>query len=251
MARRVEDLKLMLGVVEGFDPRDPASAPVSRRTERDKNNLRGLGVMWYAEDGVAPVTRATREAVRNAARALTDAGLEVIERRPQKLERAHELWFVWLGQGGTPGIVAMYDGKEDLMGPLVRELKRGALTNEPTLGQFLKAWFRRDGLRSSLLGEMQDHPIILAPVASVPAFRHEHEGDFDVEGQTVSYVKAFSYSQAFNLVGFPSAVVPCGRSPEGLPIGVQVVGRPFEEQTVLAVAEVLEQALGGYQRPPI
>ncbi|HEX8088290.1 MAG TPA: amidase family protein, partial [Blastocatellia bacterium] len=69
--------------------------------------------------------------------------------------------------------------------------------------------------------------------------------------QKVEYLKAFSYSQAYNLLGFPVVVVPCGRSPEGLPVGVQVIGRPFEEEDVLVTAALLEEALGGYERPPI
>jgi Asp-tRNA(Asn)/Glu-tRNA(Gln) amidotransferase A subunit family amidase len=60
-----------------------------------------------------------------------------------------------------------------------------------------------------------------------------------------------SYTMTYNVLGLPGAVVPCGRSPEGLLIGVQIVGRPFEEETVLAVAALLEESLGGYQRPPI
>jgi Asp-tRNA(Asn)/Glu-tRNA(Gln) amidotransferase A subunit family amidase len=59
------------------------------------------------------------------------------------------------------------------------------------------------------------------------------------------------YTQWFNLTGNPAAVVPVGRSPEGLPIGVQVVGRPWEEEVVLAVAAKIEQACGGWQKPPL
>jgi Asp-tRNA(Asn)/Glu-tRNA(Gln) amidotransferase A subunit family amidase len=59
------------------------------------------------------------------------------------------------------------------------------------------------------------------------------------------------YSQWFNLLGNPAAVVPAGKSPEGLPIGVQIVGRPWEEENVLGVARCLEDALGPWARPPI
>jgi amidase len=67
----------------------------------------------------------------------------------------------------------------------------------------------------------------------------------------VKYLKAMSYSQWFNLLGFPGAVVPIGRSREGLPIGVQVVGRAWEDEAVLAVAAKIEAATGGFRRPPI
>lgn len=98
---------------------------------------------------------------------------------------------------------------------------------------------------------MMDCPVIVAPVTAMPAFEHDHQGGFTIEGREIEYLSAFSYTMTFNLLGLPGAVAPCGRSPEGLPIGVQIVGRPFEEETVLAVAALLEESIGGYQRPPI
>jgi Asp-tRNA(Asn)/Glu-tRNA(Gln) amidotransferase A subunit family amidase len=72
-----------------------------------------------------------------------------------------------------------------------------------------------------------------------------------VQGHKVEYLKAMSYSQWFNLFGNPAAVVPLGRSAEGLPIGVQVVGQPWEDEAVLAAAAIIEEASGGSGRPPI
>ena len=248
MARRVEDLALLLRVLAGFDPTDPVSVPLPASDPRERD-LRGLRVMWYADDGIAPVTEATRLAVERAARALADRGFQVVERRPPGLERAYDLWYTWLGESGIPGVVAMYEGNEALMGPLIRGLK--ALAQPLTMERFLAAWLGRDALRASVVNQMMEYPIILAPVAAIPAFAHDHRGGFEVDGRPIDYLKAFSYAQAYNLLGLPAAVVPCGRSPEGLPIGVQVVGRPFEEETVLAAAALLEESLGGYQRPPI
>lgn len=250
MARRVEDLSLCLKVLTGFDPDDPASVPL-QASDDSRGDVGRVRVIWYGDDGVIPTTRETKEAVERAARALAGRGLEAEERKPEGVERAFDLWYAWLGQGGVPGLIAMYEGKEDLMGPLMRGLKRRTESEQPSLADFLSAWFSRDGLRRSLLREMMTHPILLAPVTAMPAFPHDHKGVFKIEEQEVAYLKVFSYSMLFNLLGLPSAVVPCGRSPEGLPIGVQVVGRPFEEETVLAVASALEEALGGYQRPPV
>lgn len=248
LARRIEDLGLMLTVLAGFDPGDPQSVPVPVRDYR-QIDARKLRVMWYTNDAFAPVTQATRQTVERAAKALADRGLELAERRPAGIERAFELWYGFLGQAGVPGIVKMYEGREELMGPLMQALK--AIVQPQTNEQFLDAWTGRDVLRASVVTEMMDYPIILAPVAAIPAFEHDHKGGFTVEGHEVEYLAAFSYTMTFNVLGLPGAVVPCGRSPEGLPIGVQIVGRPFEEETVLAVAAVLEEALGGYQRPPI
>jgi Asp-tRNA(Asn)/Glu-tRNA(Gln) amidotransferase A subunit family amidase len=87
-------------------------------------------------------------------------------------------------------------------------------------------------------------------VSSAPAFRHG-ERSWTIEGRAVGYLEAMVYTQWFNLLGNPAVVVPAGRSADGLPIGVQVIGRPFEEELVLSVAAAIERELGGYVRPPI
>jgi amidase len=96
---------------------------------------------------------------------------------------------------------------------------------------------------------MERYPILLCPVSARPAFRHG-ERSWTIEGKTVEYLDSFSYSQVFNLLGNPAAVVPIGVSPEGLPIGVQIVGRPWEEERVLAIAACIERA-GGWKEPPL
>jgi Asp-tRNA(Asn)/Glu-tRNA(Gln) amidotransferase A subunit family amidase len=95
---------------------------------------------------------------------------------------------------------------------------------------------------------MQACPILLCPAAAIPAFRHGARS-WVVEGQTVNYLDAWSYTEWFNLLGTPAAVVPVAQSAEGLPIGVQVVGRPWQEELVLAVAEEIERECGGYRQP--
>ena len=253
MARRVEDLALMLRVLAGFDPSDSASVPLpfrSRTGNKDERDERFRRVMWYTDDGITPVTKATKETVERAAQALAGLGYEVEERRPAGLERAFDLWFAWLGVAGVGGLLGMFKDKEELMGPLMKGLARVAESRTLTLDQYMSAWVGRDMLRASVVNEMMDCPIILAPVVARPAFRHDQH-DFEIEGQPVEYLKMFSYAQAYNVLGLPAVVVPAGRSPEGLPIGVQIVGRPFDEEDILITAALLEESLGGYQRPPI
>ena len=86
--------------------------------------------------------------------------------------------------------------------------------------------------------------------AAPRAFRHG-ERAWSSDGVDVGYLGSMSYTLWFNVLGNPAAVVPVGRSPEGLPIGVQVVGRPYEEELVLAVAAAIERGCGGYRPPPM
>jgi len=93
---------------------------------------------------------------------------------------------------------------------------------------------------------MDNVPILLSPVSSAPAFRHG-EGNYNPGS---GYRDTMRFSQWLNLTGFPGATLPVSLSKEGLPIGVQIIGRPFEEELVLSVAEALEQSRGPWQPPP-
>ena len=113
----------------------------------------------------------------------------------------------------------------------------------------LWAWADLDQVRSQMLREMQAFPILLCPVCAIPAFRHG-ERSWMIEGQQVDYLDAMRYTQWFNLLGAPAAVVPVGKSPEGLPIGVQIAGRPFEDEIVLGIADAIDKEFG-FVAPPI
>jgi Asp-tRNA(Asn)/Glu-tRNA(Gln) amidotransferase A subunit family amidase len=93
---------------------------------------------------------------------------------------------------------------------------------------------------------MEYTPILLSPVSTAPAFLHGQGNYLPGTG----YRDTMRFSQWLNLTGFPGASVPVGLSNDGLPIGVQVIGRPFEDELVLAVAEYIEQARGPWQVPP-
>jgi Asp-tRNA(Asn)/Glu-tRNA(Gln) amidotransferase A subunit family amidase len=118
------------------------------------------------------------------------------------------------------------------------------------LDEYIGWWLERDRLRAELVEWMKDTPLLIAPVGATPAYAH---GTYKltIADQTFSTFRAFSYSQTFNVFDLPSVSIPAGRSAEGLPIGIQIVGRPFAEQTVLAAAAIVEQALGSWQSPPI
>ncbi len=97
---------------------------------------------------------------------------------------------------------------------------------------------------------MEETPILLAPVGAVPAYEHgTHK--VTVAGRSMNTFRAFSYSQTFNVFDLPVVTIPVTRTKAGLPIGVQIVGRPFAEETVLAAAAIIEEALGGWQPPAL
>jgi amidase len=247
MARTIGDVALLFRLLSGQDLADPAGARVELR-EPGLDELRSNRIGYFEDDGLVPVTAETRAAVQAAAAALREAGFTVEAFRPQTLEHLRKLWWTFFVQCGAmfyaPGIA----GREDELSPIFREfLGIAGGARALTAGELLNAWAELDLLRAKTLEEMKRYPVLLCPVASVPAFRHG-ERAWDIERRTVDYLDAWRYSQWFNALACPAAVVPVGKSPEGLPIGVQIVARPFEDEIALGIAGVVNEAFG-YRTP--
>ena len=103
-------------------------------------------------------------------------------------------------------------------------------------------------MRAALLREMEDVPIIVSPVCGVPAFRHR-ERNWKTDSKPIGLFEAMMPVTPWNLLGMPALTVPFGISADGLPIGVQLIGRPYEEEVILEVATRLEQARGPFPSP--
>ena len=250
MARTVADLQLLFEVMSGPHHGDPSSAPVPLR-KLTREELKQTRIGYFEDDGRTPVTAETRLAVRAAADGLRRAGFEVEPFCPDNLERIRQLWWKLFGTAGGMVLGPLTKGREADLSPLLKEFLGWAMAEPAHTGTtLLDTWLQRDEVRSQFLVQMQAFPIVLCPAAAIPAFRHG-ERSWQIEGQTVKYLDAWSYTEWFNLLGTPAAVVPVSQSAEGLPIGVQIVGRPWDEEVVLAVAAEVERECGGYRRPPI
>ncbi len=241
LARRVEDLELILPIIAGPDGIDPYIVPVQLRNP-GVVDIAGLRVAMFTDNGIRPPTPATIDVVKAAARSLADAGSNVEERVPPGLKEATDGWYdmiradgyAWLQRlitdAGTPGM-GSYD-------------TRGWIEVEPPWpGDQLTAMVEQvDRIRSRLLAWMQDVDLIVCPAMPQPAILHGGSTDPGF-GDT--------YSDVHNLTGWPAVVVRGGTSPDGLPIGVQLVAQPWREDVALAGARVVEGASGGWQPPPV
>ena len=250
MARTVGDVKLLFEIMAGPDDGDAMSAPVPLRIPLE-NEIRQLRVGFFEDDGRVPVTKETRAAVQAAAAALRASGHVVEQFLPGELESVRQIWWNLFARAGQLAFRPLYEGRETELSPILREFI-AIVDAEPrfTIDEFLKTLLDRDAIRARFLRQMERYPILLCPVCAVPAFFHG-ERKWQIEGRTVEYLDAMSYSQWFNALGNPAVVVPVGRSPEGLPIGVQIVGRPFEEETVLAIAQEIESRCADLCDPPL
>lgn len=244
LARRVEDLALALPIIAGADWRDAAVVPMPLG-DPAAVDAKTLHVAFHTDNGIATPTPETASAVHSAARALADAGATVEEERPQALDQAYDILLgVWAADGGA-GIEAELERagtteSHPMVQRLLDSLRPYALSGA-AYGDLLSRWAR---FRNSMLAFLEGYDAIVCPVNAAPAMPHGLTWD----GKNFP---TFSYTAAYNLTGWPGAVVRCGTSPEGLPIGVQVLARPWREDVALAAAQILETALGGWQPPPL
>ncbi len=249
MARTVCDLKVLFEVMQGPDIGDTCAAPAPVRWPSD-DEVKKLRIGYFEDDSRTPVTRETSAAVRTAAEALRSAGFQVDRFQPKELEEARRLWHKFFVVAGGMLLRPMFKEADTDLSPILKQFLEWSAAEPAHTGRtLLDAWIQRDLLRAKFFAQMQQYPILLCPAAAIPAFRHG-ERSWQVEGKTVHYLDAWSYTEFFNLLGNPAAVVPVGRSPEGLPIGVQIVGLPWEEEQVLSVAAALEKQCGAWRIPP-
>ena len=245
MARTIADVRSLFEVMAGPDAGDALSAPVPLRAYHE-GELRGMRIGILESDSLGVATAETRAAVQRVAASLGERGFSVEPSRLEGLDRALDLWWFFFGPVIGNMLRHSVAGHEDNTSPMLREyLSYATSGNSITLDQFTKASADRDLLRAEILRQMRDTPVLLSPVSTSPAFRHG-QGNYH---PGTGYRDTMRFSQWLNLTGFPGASVPFYVSNEGLPIGVQVIGRPFEDELVLAVAEAIEQAHGPWLAP--
>jgi amidase len=244
-------VRAMFEVVAGPDAGDALSAPVPIADASSvSKRLKGLRVGVLETEALGKATAETEAAVQRAAKILEGAGFEVEALRIDGLDRAIDCWWFFFGPVVAGLFTETIKGHEATLSRIFKEYYSAALPEKPLSGDaILAARTERDNLRAEILRQMRDVPILLSPVSTEPAFRHE-EGNYRL-GAPHCYRDTMRFSQWTNLTGFPGATVPLGISPEGLPIGVQVIGRPYDEELVLAVAEKIESARGPWVAPPI
>ena len=238
LARRVEDLVRVLPLLVGPDGLDPFVVPVPLGDPAGVS-LDGLRVAVFTDNGITGADAPVAETVRAAAAALAEAGARVTAYCPPAVARTEPLFMsVFLLDGG-PGIRRLLDGA----GTRVEESTLAGFAGVPALDgmarvRVIAEW---DRFRADLLAETRDYDLLVCPPNAHAALLH---------GEADAKMRAFSHTMTWNLAGWPGAVVRAGATPTGLPIGVQLVARPWREDVALAAAACIERALGGWRPAP-
>jgi amidase len=262
IARDVDDLDLAFGLIEGADGRD-WSVPPHRSKALPARDLRTLRIAWTDHLPGLPVTAETRDALRNLARELEQQGAKVELSVPEafNLEAASRVYGDILGgeAGATlPGplrwAARLASRFSSNRAPMIRGVQRGMGESLPA---YLAALRRREAHVAALESFLELKDAWLLPVACGPAFTHKRPAPYiaapliDVDDARVSYwTYALGYTFWFNVTGGPVVVLPIGKSHEGLPIGVQVVGRRWCDREVLAVARAIATITDSFTPPP-
>ena len=242
MARFVEDLNLALPIIAGVDWRDPAIIPIPLG-DATKVDLKTLRVAFHTDNGIETPTKEIIEAIRKTAKALEGCVAAVEEARPYAIEQSFEIYLgLFTADGGAGLKEVLRTAGTKRVHPLMQQVLELHHSHSRSMTEFVTLIGQWDAFRRSLLSFMEQYDVIVCPVCSFPGMVH---------GSTYKRFPAFSYTMAYNLTGWPAAVVRAGTSSEGLPIGVQVVARPWREDVALAVAARIEIDRGGYERPQI
>jgi amidase len=245
MARFVDDLFPILEIIAGPDGRDASVVPVKlRRPSRltDMQARQPLRVAFYTDNGFRAADADVKRTVESVASELVLAKLRVEEKRPEALARLPELYLrVDLADGLDWFRVLMKQCNTAECDPDLAPYLNTKPMSGTDFAKLLRDWHL---FRAEMLTWMQDYDAVVCPVSTMSSLPSGFE-------LTDELGVAFYDLYAFNLLGWPVAVVRCGSSDEGMPIGVQIAAKPWREDVCLAIAKHLETELGGWKRPAI
>jgi amidase len=263
MARSAADLSLLLDVIAGPDPLDAGvgyklALPPARHDE-----LRSFRVLVIGSDPVLPTDKDVRGAIEKLADNLARSGVNVTRQSPLLPDFAESSRLYmrrlmsFLGAFFLPDAIAGAQAGAAQLPPgdtsLAAERLRGIVLSH-------RDWVLDDGARARLRAQwrelFQNFDAVICPIMPTPAYPHDHSPDqemrrINIDGKDYVYPDQLAWPGIATLPGLPATAIPIGFSPQGLPIGVQIVGPWLEDRTPLRLAELIEREFGGFVPPPM
>lgn len=261
MARTARDLTLLLDVMAGPDPLTHGVAYGVALPPARHERLADFRVLIIEDHPLIPTGSAVRAGVNRIAEALVDAGARVERRSPllPDLTEAATLYMQLMLSNAAAGLpVDVYDQLRTRAAALSADDRsldaarlRGMVLSHR---DWVEANNRRELHRHNWRRLFSEFDTVVCPITPTPAFPHNHNGGLetrhiDIDGVEHPYFDQLVWAGVATMPGLPATAIPAGRSPDGLPVGVQLIGPMFEDRTPLRLAELLEQKIGGFQAP--
>ena len=250
MARTVEDLALMLSAMAGPDARAPISINESgsvfaRPLARD---FRGLRVAWSRDLGGLPIDNRVTEALSSGRRVLEAIGVQVEDANPD-LADADEIFRVLRAWNFEASFGALLETKQHQMkDTVIWNIEEGARLTGAQVG---RAELKRTELYHRVRRFMEQYAFLAAPVVQVPPFDVNQPWVTEINGEKMhTYLDWMKSCYAISATGLPAVSVPCGFTRDGLPVGLQIVGRHQDDFGVLQLAHAFQQQTGLWKRRP-
>jgi amidase len=265
-ARSLEDIKLCFSLIAGADRRRPDVPPVPLDIPSG-TPLADLKIAWTDQWAEVPVAVEIRSAMQSVFQTLTQAHIQVEPWRPEEFDLAQILdvygqLAVYVNRYAQPvdrynlrrSVTQIFrsatqgDRALRLFGDFSRLLP--TLLN-PSLKGYFEALTDRDRFTAQLDEALKDWDVWLTPVAATAAFSHRPAWSaIDIGGRSYPHAVANgAYTMPFNLSGHPAVIIPIGQTSDGLPIGMQIVGKRWREIELLAIAQELDKVVGDFQHP--
>ena len=240
MARSTKDIALALNIIEGPDYSDHYAVNMPpTNTKNLDDSIRDLKIAWYTDGPFQPISESVKSVIKNAVNAFKDMNCNI--------EKANLDFLSSLDAMGTSGKIAsveggrdlgpLFEGKEDL---LAVSMQRRLSMPKPSHEEYVQALLNRQKIRQGFMGFFKNIDILVCPSSPVSAPNH-NSVELDVDEVLTPGRTALMSTLVYDLTGAPAISVPFGKDKNGMPIGVQLVGRHFEEATVLNAAHKLEQ----------
>ena len=267
-ARSIEDLRLCLSLTVGADIRQPDVPPVPLDIVEDKS-LQDIRIVWSDSWEKMPLTSEIKKAINLAVNKLKPvcADMECWTLPPFDLQEAFQVCNQLTALNFVYSQPVDFDASKKALLVMFREATQGDkelrdLSNlsqflasllNPSLKQYFELLTQRDRLIAQMDKALESWDVWLCPVAMTTAFTHRPQGAvIEIEGRKVPYFLANGgYTMLFNLTGHPVVVISIGQSEAGLPIGMQIIGKRWQEMELLAIAEKLDEVVGNFQHPSL
>ena len=241
LTRTVDDASLMMEVIAGRDDRDPSTLPEGRMVfgRELKNGVAGLRVAWTPDLGYAVVDERVLEVVTSAVRIFEGLGAK-LEIATPNLPHMHDAFQLIFAAGCAGAIGDRMEEWRDRMDQGLVKLTEIGL--KASAADYIRATNRSHILRERMQAFFEKYDLLLTPTLSLPPFPVGIDWPREIAGVKVHPLNYLAFTYPFNLTGQPAASVPCGWTADGLPVGLQIVGRRFEDTTVLRAAAAFEEA---------